>query len=214
VGPAHDGRPATEVDFADEGKGSPYHYSKCEQERVALAARLPAVLVLPTAPVGPADWKPTPTGKLIVDFMRGQIFASLGGGMNVVAVEDVAAAHVLALQHGTPHERYLVGGENLTFQALWQVLAQTCGRKPPSMRIPYGLALTLGWTGELQFRLLHRGRTSDDAPLVPLEGVRMARHYMFVSDAKARSQLSYSSTSVQAALERSVKWYYDHGYAQ
>lgn len=213
VGPAHGQHPATEGDWDVEQGSSAYHRSKLQQARAALAAQVPVVLVLPTAPIGPGDWKPTPTGKMVVDFMRGRMFATLGGGLNIVAVEDVATAHVLALQRGRPRERYLMGGENLSLSQLWERLAQICGRPAPTMRIPYPVALTLGWVDELRCRLLHRGADSVAAPLIPLEGVRMARHYMYVSSAKAQAELGYQATSVTAALERAVRWYRDNGYA-
>jgi dihydroflavonol-4-reductase len=213
VGPSSGGRLATEDDWAVEAGSSAYHRSKLQQERVALAAQVPVVLVLPTMPVGPGDWKPTPTGKMIVDFMRGRIFATLGGGLNVVAVEDVARAHVLALQHGRPRERYLVGGENISLSQLWERLAQICGRTAPTVRIPFQVALALGWADELRCRLFRNGKGGMAAPLIPLEGVRMARHSMYVSSAKAQSELGYEATSVTAALERAVRWYRDNGYA-
>lgn len=211
VGPAQGERPADENDHAPEeaGAASTYHHSKIEQERVALAARVPTVLVLPTAPVGPGDWKPTPTGKMIVDLMRGRIFASLGGGLNVVAVEDVAKAHVLALRDGQPRARYLVGGENLSLAELWRRLAVICGRKAPTRRIPYTLALTIGWADELRCRMTPGVAT----PLAPLEGVRMARHTMYVRCDRARAELGYAPTPVTDALERAVRWYRDNGYA-
>jgi dihydroflavonol-4-reductase len=213
VGPAHGQRPATEEDWDVEQDSSAYHRSKLQQTRAALAAQVPVVLVLPTAPVGPGDWKPTPTGKMIVDFIRGRIFATLGGGLNVVPVEDVAAAHVLALQYGRAHERYLVGGENMSLSQLWKRLAQICGRPAPTVRIPYPLAFSLGWADELRCQLLRRGTGGMAAPLIPLEGVRMARHHMYASSAKAESELGYQATPVTAALERAVRWYRDNGYA-
>ncbi|MGH2494759.1 MAG: NAD-dependent epimerase/dehydratase family protein [Ktedonobacteraceae bacterium] len=213
VGPSHGGRPATEDDWDVEDASSAYHQSKLQQARIALAAQIPVVLVLPTAPVGPGDWKPTPTGKMIVDFIRGRIFATLGGGLNVVAVEDVARAHVLALQYGRPRERYLVGGENISLSQLWERLAQICGRSAPTVRIPFPLALTLGQVDELRCRLFRKGTGGMAAPLIPLEGVRMARHHMYASSAKAQSELGYEATSVTAALERAVRWYRDNGYA-
>lgn len=213
VGPSYGGHPATEDDWDVEDGSSAYHRSKLRQARVALAARIPVVLILPTAPIGPGDWKPTPTGKMVVDFMRGRIFATLGGGLNVVAVEDVARAHVLALQYGRPRERYLVCGEDMSLSQLWERLAKICGRTAPTVRIPFRLALTLGWADEFRCQLF-RYRTSDvTAPLIPLEGVRMARHYMYASSAKAQSELGYEATSVTAALERAVRWYRDNGYA-
>ena len=210
VGPAHGESPADERDWAAESDPrSAYHHSKLQQERVALSARTPTVLVLPTAPIGPGDWKPTPTGKMVVDFMRGRIFASLGGGLNVVAVEDVARAHVLALQFGLPRERYLAGGENLSLAQLWERLAVICGRKAPTRRIPYALALTFGWADELRCWLAPGVAT----PVAPLEGVRMARHNMYVRCDRAKTELGYAPTPVTGALERAVRWYRDNGYA-
>lgn len=211
VGPARGERPADEGDWApEEADGvSAYHHSKIEQERVALAARVPTVLVLPTAPIGPGDWKPTPTGKMVVDFMRGRMFASLGGGLNVAPVEDVARAHVLALRLGQPRARYLVGGENLSLAELWRRLAMICGRKAPTHRVPYALALTLGWADELRCRITPGVAT----PVAPLEGVRMARHNMFVRCERAKTELGYTPTPVTDALERAVRWYRDNGYA-
>jgi dihydroflavonol-4-reductase len=135
------------------------------------------------------------------------------GGLNIVAVEDVARAHVLALQRGRLRERYLVGGENLSFAQLWERLAQICGRAAPTVRIPLSLAFALGWADELRCRLLSHGKGGMAAPLIPLEGVRMARHPMYASSAKAQSELGYAATSVDAALERAVRWYRDNGYA-
>lgn len=209
VGPTRDGRPATEADWAEEEPGtSTYHRSKIEAERVALAALLPTVLVLPTTPIGPGDVRPTPTGKMIVDFMRGKMFASLGGGMNLVAVEDVARAHLLALERGRPGERYLIGGENLRLAEIWQRLAAICGRPAPTREIPYALALGLGWADELRCRV-----SRDSQPLVPLEGVHMARYLMFADSRKAQAELGYAATSVEAALERAVGWFREQGYA-
>lgn len=208
VGPARHGRPATEADYAvEEHRASPYHQSKVEQERVALAAQLPVILVLPTMPVGPGDWKPTPTGKMVLDFMRGRIFATLGGGLNVVPVEDVARAHVMALRQGRPGERYLVGGENLALAEVWTLLAGICRRPAPVRVIPYSLALALGWADEVRCRI------TGQQPVVPLEGVHMARHNMFVRCDKAEAELGYSTTPVSGALLRAVNWYRNNGYA-
>ncbi len=208
VGPAHGDHPATELDSAEEQDSiSAYHQSKIEQERAALKSRMPVVFVLPTTPVGPRDRKPTPTGKMIVDFMRAKMFASLPGGMNVVAVEDVARAHVLALEKGEVGARYLIGAENMSLREIWGALADICDRPAPTQEIPYRLAALLGWGDEFRCRIF-----SDQQPLVPLEGVRMARHNMFVDSSKARQELGFSPSSVPAALERAVRWFHDHGY--
>ena len=210
VGPADGGRPATEAEWAEVGDGaSAYHRSKVEQERAALAARLPVVTVLPTAPVGPGDGKPTPTGQLVVDFMRGRMAVRPpAGGLNLVPVEDVASGHVLALEHGRPGERYLLGGENLTLDHVWDLLGPICGRRVPRARIPFGAALALAWADELRCRA-----RPDARPAVPLEGVRMSRHLMYVDSAKAAAELGYRAGPVGPALERAVAWYRGHGYA-
>lgn len=206
VGPAVHGQPATEANYATfHDSLSAYHASKTAEEQVALAARIPVVLVLPTAPVGPGDWKPTPTGRMVRDFMRGRMFASVPGGMNLVAVEDVARAHVLALQRGCPGERYLIGGENLRFSDIWQRLAALTGRRAPTLQIPHGIALSLAWGDEL------RCRPFGSQPVIPLEGARMARHPMYISDAKARHALGYQPSSVTEALGRATEWYRRHG---
>lgn len=212
VGPSYGGRLATEHDWDREDGSSAYHHSKLQQARVALAAQVPVVLILPTAPVGPGDWKPTPTGKMVADFMRGRIFATLDGGLNIVAVEDVARAHVLALQAGRLWERYLIGGENMSLAQFWQRLALICGRAAPTRRIPFPLALALGQADEWRCRIWRHGSGGMAAPLIPLEGVRMARHRMYASSAKAQSELGYEATSVTTALERAVRWYRDNGY--
>ena len=182
---------------------SGYHRSKLEQERVAFASRVPVVALLPTAPVGPGDRKPTPTGKLVLDFMNGKIVAKAPGhgGMNLVAVEDVARAHVVALERGTIGERYVVGGENLTMDEIWQMLAEITGRPMPRWRAPYALALTAAYADEL--RCLATGATPD----VPLEGVRLSRERMYADSSKARDDLGYTATPVREALKRAVNWY-------
>jgi dihydroflavonol-4-reductase len=210
VGPARNGTLATEADHAHDMHGSAYHRSKVEQERAAIAARVPAVLLLPSAPIGPGDAKPTPTGKLVLDFARGRIgVAPPGrGGMNLVAVEDVARAHVAALERGEPRERYLIGGENLTLDEVWALLAQASGRAVPRTRLPYAVALAAGWVDELRCRYFQRDRE----PSVPLEGVRMSRERMFVDSGRAQRELGHTPTPVRDAIERAIAWYRAHGY--
>ncbi|HEY9085938.1 MAG TPA: NAD-dependent epimerase/dehydratase family protein [Candidatus Tyrphobacter sp.] len=210
VGPERDGKPATEEDHAHDMRASAYHHSKVEQERAAIAARVPAVLLLPSAPIGPGDAKPTPTGRLVLDFARGRIgIAPPGrGGMNLVAVEDVARAHVAALERGEPRERYLIGGENLTLDEVWALLAQASGRAAPRMRLPYGAALAAGWLDELRCRYVQ----PHCEPWVPLEGVRMSRERMFVDSSRAQRELGHTPTPVRDAIERAIVWYRTHGY--
>jgi dihydroflavonol-4-reductase len=185
-----------------------YHRSKLEQERAAFASRVPVIALLPTAPVGPGDAKPTPTGKLVLDFARGKIVAKApgAGGMNLVAVEDVARAHVAALERGHVGERYIIGGENLSMDEIWKLLAEVTGKPMPAWRAPYALALAGAYVDELRCRITRA------MPAVPLEGVRLAREPMYADSSKAQRDLDYSTTPVRAALERAVGWYRSNGY--
>lgn len=206
VGPGRNGRPATEEDFADGHGVSAYHDSKIASERAALAARLPAVLVLPTAPVGPRDWKPTPTGQTVLTFLRGRVVASVRGGMNVVDVRDVADAHVAAIDRGTVRRRYLVGGENLSFDELWARLGRIAGRRAPRAHMPHAVAVAAALADEARCRL------TGARPVVPLEGTRLSRERMYVASDRAAAELGVAPRSVDGALADAVRWYRDHGY--
>ena len=208
VGPAAGGRPATEDSTALQDHGaSAYHASKLGQERAARAARLPVSMVLPTMPLGPGDWRPTPTGRMVLDTMRGRIPAYLPGGANVVAVEDAARAHVLALEKGIPGRRYVAGGENLSLKDILGLIAEAAGRRGPRLRLPYPAAMALGWGDELRCRWWPGSR-----PAVPLEGVKMGREVMHVSWARAEAELGYQPRiSSREAVESAVAWYRDHG---
>src|ERR1700723_181950 len=189
------------------------HYKKskflAEQAAVEAAkAGAPVVIVNPTAPVGPGDWKPTPTGRIILDFLRGKMPAYVDTGLNVVAVEDVAAGHLLAAEKGRIGERYILGARNLTLKQILAMLAAIVGRPAPRVRLPHAVALAAGYADEFFARL--RGRE----PQIPAEGVKMSRHRMFVESDKAERQLGYKPTPVEAALERTVRWYEAHGYVR
>ncbi|MEO8897120.1 MAG: NAD-dependent epimerase/dehydratase family protein [Candidatus Dormibacter sp.] len=207
VGPARHGRPSSEADHADAHGESVYHDSKIAAERAALAARVPTVLVLPTAPVGPRDWKPTPTGAALLTFLRGRVLASVDGGLNVVAVADVARAHVAALERGQARRRYLVAGENLSFDELWARLARLSGRRAPRRHMPHAAAMLAGYVDQARCRVVPGAQ-----PVVPVEGVRLSRHRMFVESHRAADELGVTPTSVDDALTGAIRWYHDHGY--
>ena len=208
LAPAWDSRPVREDSWAEPHPGaSTYHASKLMQERAALTARVPVVTVLPTAPIGAGDHRPTPTGSIVVDLLGGRMPATLGGGMNVVPVEDVAAAHVLALERGHPHERYIAGGVNVSLAELWRLIAHAAGRRARIVRLPYAIAAAAARVDEV------RARITGGSPAIPLEGVRMGRLEMYSSSDKAVRELGYRQSSVGAAVERSVRWYRDHAYA-
>lgn len=176
--------------------------------RRAATEGLPVVIVNPTTPVGPGDWKPTPTGQIIVDALRGRMPAYIDTGLNVVDVDDVAAGHVLAAERGRVGERYLLGGRNMTLKEILDAIARITGRAAPRVRLPYSVALVAGHVSEAVARL------TGNRPAVPLDGVRMARHRMFVDASKATRELGFAPGSVEAALARAVEWYRSHGYAE
>lgn len=208
--PSHDGALPNEDTRAtvDQMIG---HYKRskffAEQEAVkAAAAGVPVVIVNPTAPVGPGDWKPTPTGRIIVDFLNGKMPAYVDTGLNVVAVEDVAAGHLLAAEKGRIGERYILGATNMTLKQILDALAKIAGRPAPRLKMPHAIALAAGYADEWFSRLVGR------KPQIPVEGVKMSRHRMFVSSDKAERELGYQPTSVEAAFERAVRWYEANGY--
>lgn len=186
-----------------------YKRSKWLAEQEALrAARegLPVVIVNPTAPIGPWDWKPTPTGRIILDFLRGRMPAYVDTGFNVVPVEDVAAGHLLAAERGRVGERYILGGRNMTLKECLDVFAAITDRPAPRVRLPHAVALAAGYADEWFSRVVGR------EPQIPLEGVRMSRHKMFVDGSKAARELGFRPGSVEAAAERAIRWYEDNGY--
>ena len=174
----------------------------------AASSGVPVVIVNPTAPVGPGDWKPTPTGRIIVDFLNGKMPAYVDTGLNVVAVEDVAAGHLLAAENGRIGERYILGACNMTLKEILDALAKITGRPAPRVKMPHAVALAAGYADQWFSRLTGR------EPQIPVEGVKMSRHRMFVASDKAVRELGYKPTSVEAALERAVRWYEENGYVR
>lgn len=185
-----------------------YKRSKFLAEREALraaAAGLPVVVVNPTAPVGEGDIKPTPTGKIVLDFLNGRLPAYVDTGLNLVDVRDVARGHWLAASRGRVGERYLLGAENLALREILRELADISGRRAPRIRLPYSLAWTAGAACHAWSRMSGR------PPAVPIEGVRMARYRMFADCSKARRELGFSPGPVRPALERAVEWFSERG---
>jgi dihydroflavonol-4-reductase len=186
-----------------------YKRSKFEAEQCALGAAkdgLPVVIVNPTTPVGPGDWKPTPTGKIIVDFLNGRMPGYVDTGLNFVPVEDCAQGHLLAADRGRVGERYILGGANLTLKQMLDFLASVSGRRAPRWKFPHALAYAAGCIDTAVARLLGR------EPQIPLEGVRMARHRMFVDISRGQRELGFSYGPIEAALARATAWYESNGY--
>lgn len=186
-----------------------YKRSKFLAEQVALqaaASGFPVVIVNPTAPVGDHDFKPTPTGRIILDFLTGRMPAFIDTGLNLVDVQDTADGHLLALENGKPGERYILGCENLTLAAILERLAAIAGRPAPSVRIPYAVAygfalLSTGWAS-----------VTGSEPRAPIDAVRMARKKMFVTHRKAETELGFRPGPVDCALKRAVEWFRANGY--
>jgi dihydroflavonol-4-reductase len=186
-----------------------YKRSKYLAEQEALeAARSgqPVVIVNPTTPVGPGDWKPTPTGRIILDFLNGQMPAYVDTGLNFIAVEDVAKGHWLAAERGRMGERYILGDRNLTLKQLLEILSALSGRPVPRVRLPHWVPLLASLADSLAARIFRR------PPRIPLEGVRLARHKMFVDCSKATRELGFQPGPLEGALERAIRWYSDNGY--
>jgi len=181
--------------------------AECEAIKAA-SAGAPVVIVNPTAPVGPGDWKPTPTGRIIVDFLNGRMPAYVDTGLNLVAVEDVAAGHLLAGERGRIGERYILGARNMTLKEILDALAVITGRPAPRVRLPHAIALAAGYADEFFARISGR------EPQIPVEGVKMSRHRMFVASDKAEKELGYQPSAVETALTTAVRWYEEHGYVR
>jgi dihydroflavonol-4-reductase len=162
--------------------------------------------VNPTAPIGDHDWKPTPTGKIIVDFLRGKLPAFVDTGLNLVDVQDTAMGHLQAAEKGRAGERYILGCENLTLEQILSRLSRMAGKPAPKIKLPYAVAYATGVVTTAWANISGR------APIAPLEGVKMARKKMFVSHAKATRELGFSPGPVDAALARAIEWFRANGY--
>jgi dihydroflavonol-4-reductase len=187
-----------------------YKKSKYQAEQVALnlaAAGLPVVVVNPTAPVGPWDVKPTPTGRMVLDFLLGRIPAYLSTGMNLVDVEDVAVGHLHAMEKGRIGERYILGNRNLMLREVFALLSRLTGVPTPKVKLPRLAILPLAYANQwLADYVTHR------PPRIPLEGVKMAKYVMHYDCSKALRELALPQTPVDVALEKAVRWFRDHRY--
>jgi len=187
------------------------HYKKskflAEREAEKFVDRgLPLVIVNPSTPVGPQDIKPTPTGKIIVDFLNNKMPAYLDTGLNLIAVEDCARGHILAAQEGQTGTKYILGNRNLTLREIFAMLERITGQPAPKVRLPYWPILLAAYANEGISRITGR------EPLIPLAGVQMARKFMFFDSSRAVAKLGLPQTSVEAALGRAVDWFMANGY--
>lgn len=207
-----DGFPADEESYSELADMiGVYKQSKflAEQEVKRLVAEegIPVVIVKPTAPFGPRDVKPTPTGRMVVEAASGRMPAYVNTGLNVVHVDDVATGHLLAYEKGVVGESYILGGENRTLQWILGTVAELTGQRAPRIQLPYWLVTPLAHIWEGVTRLRGAGD-----PLLTVDSVRMSRKVMYFSSEKARRELGYSSRSAVEALRDEIDWFYKNDY--
>lgn len=208
--PRDAGRDADETDRADETTAiGAYKKSKVVAERVVeamIADGLPAVIVSPSTPIGPCDIRPTPTGRIIVEAATGRMPAYVDTGLNLVHVDDVAEGHLLALEKGRIGETYILGGQNVTLKEMLAQIARLSGRRPPRIRLPRAPIYPIAYAAEAIARLTGK------EPFVTADALKMSKHLMFFSSAKAAHELGYTARPHVAALEDALNWFREAGY--
>jgi dihydroflavonol-4-reductase len=202
--PADEDTPTNEADFIGTYKRSKFLAERAVLDLVRHEG-LAAVVVNPSAPVGPRDIKPTPTGKMIRDAAAGRVPAYIDTGLNMVHVDDVAEGHALALEKARVGERYILGGENLLLKDILALVAQVVGRRPPRIELPETLVWPAAWFMEGLARL------TGIPPMMTTDQIKMARHKMFYSSAKAMRELGYSPRPLRQAIEDAVAWFRANG---
>ena len=206
-----DGAVSTEDNPLADGEGiGAYKRSKVAAERLVEAMiqsdGLPAVIVNPSTPIGPRDVRPTPTGRIIVEAASGRMPAFVDTGLNLAHVDDVAAGHIAALEHGRIGERYILGGANVFLGDMLADIARLVGRRPPTVKLPRTMLYPVAYGAELLARL--RGVE----PFITMDGLRMARHHMFFDNSKARRELGYVSRPYVEGLADAIAWFRAHGH--
>jgi dihydroflavonol-4-reductase len=207
-----DGLPADETSHAELSDIiGVYKQSKFlaerEVKRLVEDARVPVIIVKPTAPFGPGDVKPTPTGRMIIEAASGRMPAYVNTGLNVAHVDDVAAGHLLAYDRGVVGESYILGGENRSLQWILEAVAELTGRRPPRIRLPHWFITPIAYVAEGVARIRGEGE-----PMITVDGVRMSRKLMYFSSAKAQRDLGYTARPAVAALRDELDWFYKNGY--
>jgi dihydroflavonol-4-reductase len=203
--PADEDLPVSVDDMIGHYKRSKF-LAEEEVRRMVTEQGLPAVIVNPSAPIGPRDIKPTPTGRLIADAAAGRVPAYVDTGLNVVLVDDVASGHLLAFERGKVGERYILGAENMTLREILTEIATMVGRAPPRIRLPHNLLLPVAVVAEGWARLTGLGQ-----PMVTLDGVRLSKKKMFFTYAKAKRELGYAPRPVAEAFREAITWFREHG---
>jgi dihydroflavonol-4-reductase len=199
-GPADESSVATPAEAIGAYKRSKVVAERLVEAMIAQHA-LPAVIVQPSTPIGPRDAKPTPTGRIIVEAANGRLPAFLDVGLNLVHVDDVAEGHLLALDKGRIAERYILGGEDVMLGTMLTQIAGIVARRPPKLRIARAPLFPLAWINE------QLARVTGGTPFLTLDSLRMAKHRMFFSSAKARAELGYRSRPYREALVDAIDWF-------
>ncbi len=203
--PADESTPVSLGDMVGHYKRSKFLAEQAVLELVAKES-IPVVIVNPSAPIGPRDIRPTPTGRIIVDMLAGKMPAYVDTGLNVAHVDDVAEGHWLAFQKGGIGQRYVLGGENLSLRDILHLIAAIGNRPAPRIQLPHGVVLPIAWLAERIADITGR------EPFATVDGVRMARKYMYFSSAKAQQDLGYTSRPAQDAIEEAIGWFRDNKY--
>ncbi|MDP6706891.1 MAG: NAD-dependent epimerase/dehydratase family protein [Alphaproteobacteria bacterium] len=203
--PADEATPVTLADMIGHYKRSKFQ-AEAEVRRLVAEEGAPVVIVNPSAPIGPGDVRPTPTGRMVLEAAAGKMPAYVDTGLNVVHVDDVAAGHLLADAHGRIGERYVLGGRDMLLREILETIARIAGTKPPKVRLPHNAILPVAYAAEWWARL------TGAEPFVTVDGVNLAKKRMFFSSAKATAELGYQARPAEEALADAVAWFRREGY--
>ena len=198
--------PVNEAEMVGHYKRSKFVAEQRVMELAKQGARV--IIVNPSTPIGEQDIKPTPTGTIVVDFLKKKFPAYVDTGLNVVDVRDIARGHLLAMEHGRLGERYILGGENMTLKQILDTLGEITGLPSPTVKVPHSLAIMSGF-----FDTLVTGYMLGKEPRVTVDSARMGRKFMWVTSAKAGRELGYKAGPAAEALRRATEWFVQHGYA-
>ena len=203
--PAGETTPVSLADMVGHYKRSKFLAEQAVRELVADQG-LPVVIVNPSTPVGPRDVKPTPTGRIILDMLKRKMPAYVDTGLNIAHVDDVAAGHLLAFERGEPGKRYILGGENLSLKTILGIICNYADLAPPRLRLPHNAVYPFAWLAEKW------ARVSGKEPFATVDGVRMAKKFMYFSSALAQQELGYESRPARRAIEDAIDWFRENGY--
>ena len=203
--PADETTPVSLADMVGHYKRSKFLAEQAILELVQEQG-LPIVIVNPSTPIGPRDVKPTPTGRIIVDALRGKIPAYVDTGLNIAHVDDVAAGHLLAFERGEPGRRYILGGENLSLQAILGIICDYADLAPPRLRLPHNAVYPFAWLAE------QWARVSGKEPFATVDSVKMSKKFMYFSSSLAQQTLGYAPRPARLAIEDAIDWFRENGY--